>query len=147
MNADGSNQRQIPGILPAAEDPDWQPTVDISLSARGPPRVTVGRPIQLRAVLRNAGPRTATSVTLIDLVPRQVSPVLAKASQGRCRIGRNVTCALGELAGGETALVTIVLRSRRAGRATNLVTASIAEADLIEANNRSRVHTIVAARP
>ena len=61
--------------------------------------------------ITNAGPNASTGVTLSNLLPAEVNFISASSSQGSCiNAGRLVTCALGTLADGATATVTIVVK-------------------------------------
>jgi uncharacterized repeat protein (TIGR01451 family) len=58
--------------------------------------------------ITNNGPDTATGVQLTDVLPSQVSFVSVTTTQGTCSGGGTVTCAIGTLAVGASATVTIV---------------------------------------
>ena len=74
----------------------------------------------------NAGPGTATGVTVTDQLDSQVDFASATSSQGACdRKGRTVTCAVGNLAprartrstrDTESATITITVRPKKTGR-------------------------------
>lgn len=85
--------------------------------------------------VRNNGPRTAVGVTVSDTLPAVVSFLAANASQGACAGTRTVVCALGDLANGTAATVSISVRGLRAERITNTASVSTSTRDPVLANN------------
>ena len=86
----------------------------------------------------NAGPNEATGVTIRDLLPAGLD--LIDASPGCDSAGGVVTCALGSLANGEDASVTIRARTTSAlagSSVTNTATISAEEEDPNLANNEA----------
>ncbi len=77
--------------------------------------------------MTNAGPNTAPAVTVDDPLPAAVTAVQTTASQGSCTIAASrVTCALGDLAAGGQAQVTITVDvATSAGGATLENTATV----------------------
>jgi len=109
------------GAFEVAETP---PGADLSLtSADSPDPVVVGQPLAYTLTVRNNGPDSATGVTVTDFLPNNVSLVSATPSQGSCSGPITVSCALGNLANGATATVTIAVRPAAAGALSN--TASV----------------------
>ncbi len=74
--------------------------------------------------VNNAGPDPATGVVVTDRLPSGLSFVSVFASQGkRCEYRRRQTmCALGTIASGGSAAVSIKVRPRRRGLYTNTAT-------------------------
>jgi uncharacterized repeat protein (TIGR01451 family) len=72
--------------------------------------VVAGGRLTYTLAVTNAGPNTAPSVTVDDPLPAAVTAVQTTASQGSCTIAASgVTCALGDLAAGGRAQVTITV--------------------------------------
>jgi uncharacterized repeat protein (TIGR01451 family) len=78
--------------------------------------VIAGKPLSYTLTVANLGPSDADGVVLTDTLPMSTRLVSAAPSQGDdCQVERQnamtsaVVCRLGELNGGETATVTIVL--------------------------------------
>jgi uncharacterized repeat protein (TIGR01451 family) len=112
-----------------------------------PDPVPQGSPLTYTAAVVNNGPSAATSVTLTDTLPAQVSFVSAGASVGSCsRSGSTVTCSLGTLAQAATATVTIATTAVTAGTATGTASVSAASpADPVTSNNSSTEPTTIGA--
>jgi uncharacterized repeat protein (TIGR01451 family) len=77
----------------------------VALSGTGPTQATSGGVGTYTLRITNSGPLTATNVVLTDTLP--AGAVLTSASSGCTLVGSTVTCALGALASGGTATVTI----------------------------------------
>jgi uncharacterized repeat protein (TIGR01451 family) len=101
---------------------------------------TVGLPIEYTLTVRNSGPDAATGVTVSDLLPADMRLLDATASQGTCSA---TTCALGELATGAAATVTVRARPTLAGVAYNYATVTATTTDVNAANNTAMIATTV----
>jgi len=88
----------------------------------------------------------ATAVTVEDKLPPEVDFVSATTpAPGNCAIqGKTVTCALGDLASGASASVTIKVLAKKAGQVSNTATVTSAD-DPVPGNNTSTVTTAVVA--
>jgi uncharacterized repeat protein (TIGR01451 family) len=102
----------------------------------------------------NGGPSAASGVTLADSWPAGFSQGAVSPSQGTCSLvgpGPDVSCALGPLAAGASAVVTIpysVPAATPAGPQTAAVASSSATADLDAANDAaSDTTTVLVAAP
>jgi uncharacterized repeat protein (TIGR01451 family) len=139
MSLDGTAQRRVagPGFAP-----DWQPTVELSLSMRGPSRVRTRATATYSIAARNASPRTATAVVVRATVPRGASAIGARSSLGTCTIARMVVCPVGNLPSGASVTVTLRLRVTRRGNLLNSASVNGAEADPADHNNRATVRTV-----
>src|SRR5439155_865112 len=95
----------------------------------------------------NAGPDTATGVTLTDTLPAGVTFVSATPSQGTATFAAGVvTGNLGTILNGASATVTIVVTAPTTpGMITNTATVSPNEADTNPANNTAMQSTTVNA--
>jgi uncharacterized repeat protein (TIGR01451 family) len=83
-------------------------TADLSITkSDSPDPVLAGSNLTYTLTVANNGPGDATSVTVTDTLPTGVTFVSAMPSQGTCSPGPVVTCDLGNLANGASALVTI----------------------------------------
>jgi uncharacterized repeat protein (TIGR01451 family) len=105
-----------------------------------PDPVLVGSPLTYAVTVSNAGPSAATGVTLTDALPAGVT--LVSASPG-CTGTGPVTCALGSLASGASATVTLVVTPLAAGPLTNTTSVAGAETDPAAANNTVTQATMV----
>ena len=103
----------------------------------------VGVPLSYRIVATNNGPATATNVTIADPLPAGVAFVSAATTQGTCNGTATVTCNLGSLAVGGSAIVTIVVTASSAGQLTNSATVHGSEADPDTTNNVATTTTLI----
>jgi uncharacterized repeat protein (TIGR01451 family) len=118
-------------------------SVDLSLSkAASPNPGQVGINLSYRLTVINNGPAQATNVTVNDTLPAGVSFVSSAASQGSCN---GTTCALGNLASGATATVTIVVAPTTPGQLINSAMVSSAETDFATGNNSASLTTLIQA--
>jgi uncharacterized protein (TIGR03437 family) len=95
----------------------------------------------------NNGPNATTGVIVTDVLPNGLNPIAADASQGSCSGTRTVTCALGNLAVGAKADITILVVPAAAGTLTNRasVTSDLGDADTT--NNSVEQQTRVSTFP
>ena len=95
--------------------------------------------------ITNNGPHSATNVVVTDTLPEEVVFISATPS-GMCSYADGtVTCALGTLADGANATVTITVRTTTEGTLTNVVTTEADEIDPNPENNSYIVTTEVVA--
>ena len=106
-----------------------------------------GRNLTYTITVTNNGPNAATNVTVTDDLPGSLRARSASASQGSCSGTTTVTCAIGNLANGASATVTIVIRPSSAGTISNTATVSATEADSNTANNSATQATVISAAP
>jgi len=85
----------------------------------------------------NNGPTAATGVTVTDPLPASVTFVSAKPTQGTCTGTTTITCALGNLANGGTATITLSVTPNAIATAVNTTTIAANETDPNTANNSS----------
>jgi len=122
-------------------------TADLSLTMTdAPDPVRVNGNLAYTIVIRNSGPLAASVVSLSDQLPKQAGSASATTSQGSCstKAKTQVTCSLGSLASGASAMVVITVKPTGPGTLTNTasVTAS-SPRDPNTANNSATVTTTV----
>ncbi len=144
--ADAGASLAIEGTVAAASDPNATnngpvstsvaitASADVSASQSAPASVFHGQNATVTVIIGNTGPSTATNVTLTDAFTNG-SFVSATASQGTCSGTTAVTCAIGTLASGASATVTLVFTATGASPLTNSASAVAAEHDPLPSNN------------
>ena len=124
---------------------DDSPSADLRTTKTiSPGPYFVGGSETFTITVTNAGPQTATAVTLTDILPAQVTLISANASQGTCSGTTTVTCTLGNIASGSSATVTLAVTLNSGGPISNTATAASPTADPVPGNNAGSV-TITAA--
>ena len=121
------------------------PVADLALTTvASPDPVYLGNTLTYTLTASNLGPYSASGVTVSNVLPSGVTFGSATASQGSCSQNNGlVTAALGELASGGQATVTIEITSpTNAGWLTNGASISATSPlDLASANNSSTTRT------
>ena len=126
---------------------------DLSLlKADAPDPVTAGQSLTYTLLVSNHGPSDASTVTLQDILPADVTFVSATASQGNCAEADGlVSCDLGDLASDAGATVTIAVTvdpTMDTGPLTNAASVTTVTADPHPSNNAATaVTTVLAAEP
>ncbi len=101
-----------------------------------PDPVAVGSNLVYSIVVNNAGPSTASGVILTNRLPAGMSFISASPSQGSCGpVGPVIQCALGTIAAGASANLTIIAAPGSSGLLTNTVWVRSAAPDLNPAND------------
>ena len=123
-------------------------TAQVNLSvvkADSPDPVRVGESLRYTITVSNAGPATATGVTLTDMLPAGVTFISSVPGVPTCtHLAGVVTCDLGAIASGGQTVVTIdVLAPGTPGTITNTASATANEADTNPANNSDSEDTAV----
>jgi uncharacterized repeat protein (TIGR01451 family) len=109
-----------------------------------PDPVGLGEPLTWTIRATNRGPLASEQVTVTDaLDPSVTLRQPPAASQGTCSGGRTVTCALGTLASGASATVTLLVTPGRAGDLRNTAVVRGARADPDLENNTAVSDTTV----
>jgi uncharacterized repeat protein (TIGR01451 family) len=119
---------------------------DLSLTKSDrPDPVKAGARLTYTIRVTNNGPSTATAPVVTDTLPSTGIFISASASSGSCqRAGSQVTCALGDLARGASATVTIVINAgTKRGTITNTASVTAAQVDPQPANNSDTESTTV----
>lgn len=121
------------------------PNADISLVMEdGPDPVQVGDSLFYTITVTNNGPAPATGVTLTDALPGGVTFIFA--SPGCALASGVITCALGTLANGNSATITITAIPTATEMLVNTVTVTANETDPASANNTVTEETNVILR-
>jgi uncharacterized repeat protein (TIGR01451 family) len=121
---------------------------DLALGAFSLGTPVAGRVISYTVAITNAGPLSATSVILHDVLPAGVELIAVAPSRG---IGCNstpsgiVSCFLGDLGSGDVCTVSIAVSVNpgTVGTITNLVTVAANELDPVAANNTVTNETMI----
>lgn len=115
---------------------------DLALTnSDSPDPVTAGDNLTYTIRVDNPGTLPATSASVTDQLPSGVDFV--SATGGVCeRTGDTVTCDLGQVDAGTTAVVTVIVKTQKAGTLTNTATVSSPE-DVVLANNSATATTTV----
>ena len=123
----GNNSNTLRGFI-------YGPSADMSVSMTdAPDPVRRGSNLTYTIQLRNNGPDTATNVRMVDNLPSNMRLVSISSTQGNCS-GTTMTCAIGNIASGAGATVTLVVRPRFIGKYTNTV---VVRADTRDDNGRN----------
>jgi uncharacterized repeat protein (TIGR01451 family) len=110
---------------------------DIALTQGQPSSAAIGRPFAYTLTVIDHGPAAATGVKVTDALPGGLTVLSSSASQGSCHGTANVSCAIGSLASGASATITIQVRPLTLAGLTNAAFASADQADPNVANNAS----------
>ncbi len=114
-----------------------QATADLALSlTAAPASVGVGEVLTYTVIVSNRGPQRALSVGLTVPLPGTVTYLGTTVSQGSCtQVAGVVSCALGDLANGAWATVTITVSPTLAGALSGSASLSCLCTDPNSANN------------
>lgn len=116
-------------------------SIDLSIAATASPTsVNANGQLTYTATVTNNAPSSASGVTVIDILPTSVNFV--SASSG-CSGSPTVTCAIGNLASGASATLTITVTPTVAGTLSNTFTVTGVDYDPVITNNSVIVTTTV----
>ena len=150
------------GVSGATPDPDPQDNgstagngevvlgadLRVSKTLSAPPAPIVGTVVTYTITVTNDGPSAATDVVATDTLPAGLVFVSATPSQGSCSGQATVTCALGTLADGASATVTLQARiTATSGQIVNSASATSDLADGDPADNTGSAPSLVIASP
>lgn len=110
-----------------------------------PDPVTVGSALTYSITVSNGGANSALGVVVTDHLPSEVAFVSVSSSQGTCTGGATVSCNIGTLTNGASAIVTIVVTPTASGVLSNTANAVSINSDPDMANNGSTTTTTVLA--
>jgi uncharacterized repeat protein (TIGR01451 family) len=124
---------------------------DVSITKTASPSpATVGQPLTYTLTVRNAGPLPATNVTVTDVLQTGANFGSATANPGSCTFTagtRTVSCALGSIAAGGTAIISLIVTPTQAGAYANTASVTATEDDLATTNNSASSSTTVNVAP
>lgn len=122
-------------------EPNAAISADVSITkVAAPDPSLVGGTLTYTLTASNAGPATATGVTVKDPLPATVSFLSATPSQGSCgQSAGTVTCVLGSLTPGSSATITITVSPTAKGSLTNPASVTAFQPDPNPANNTASV--------
>jgi hypothetical protein len=112
-----------------------------------PTRVILGQRVRYLVTVRNRGPAVARAVTLVERQTYGNRTLTLSASQGRCRGAPPRFCAIGSLAAGQSATVTVTVRPRKTGRFRNVVATNTATPALSLRGKTAAATIVVVPRP
>jgi len=120
-------------------------SADLAVSLNATPSdIHVGCLLHVNVSVVNNGPHPANGIALTHTFPEGLQWLSTTATVGTCSGSGPVECALGTLAPGESASVTIVHRPLLEGTFTTTVEAVSADADPVPGNNHLAITTPVA---
>ncbi len=112
------------------------PAANLGLALQAFPRpATIGQSLTYTLTVRNLSAVDATGVVLTDRIPARSTLVSATPTQGSCTTTAPVNCALGTIAAGASAQVTVVVQPTAAGYLTNRATVKSDHVDPARTNN------------
>jgi uncharacterized repeat protein (TIGR01451 family) len=83
--------------------------------ADSPDPATAGSTVTYTVTASNAGPSSAANVTVTDDLDPRMTFDSTTSTQGSCTGSQHISCAIGTLASGATASITIEVRPTEAG--------------------------------
>lgn len=129
---------------PPPPPPPPTPSADLAITMTdSPDPVKKLSKLTYGIVVKNNGSSTASSVTLTDTLPSSVTFLSAATTQGTCSGTTTVNCALGNIANGASANITITVRTKSSGTISNTASTSSTVADPNSANNKVTITTTV----
>jgi len=112
--------------------------LSITKSVIGGQPFPAGGNLNYTIIVANNGPGAASSVVMTDVLPAGTTFVSATPSQGSCSGASTVSCSLGTLANGGSAMISLVVKAPSTpGAVSNTATVTATEADPNPANNSS----------
>jgi uncharacterized repeat protein (TIGR01451 family) len=120
------------------------PVIDLQITKTDSPDPDVlGNRVRYLITVKNNGPDTAHNVQMSDPLPIGVTFSSVATTQGTCTGGQLVSCQIGTLANGASALITVFVKPTQTGLITNTATTVGAEAESNIANNTATTTTLV----
>jgi len=118
------------------------PNADLSVAVSGPTSGNEGDTVQYTIKVTNAGPVTATGVTLTDTLPGLVTYKSATTGQGTfTNSGGTVTFSIGSIASGATVTATVTVQAVEDGSASNSASVTATSPDPVSTNNKATAVT------
>lgn len=97
----------------------------------------LGQKLSYTLTVVNHGPGAATEVNVTDTSSVPLKVLSAHASQGACKLGRPLTCALGPLPSGARVAIKVVARTTTLGRENNTATVACS---CLDPNPHNNIH-------
>ena len=121
------------------------PAADLSISKTdSPDPIAVGQQLTYTLGVNNAGPSSATGITVTDTLPAGVTYNSATPSQGTCsQASGTVTCSVGTVASGANASISVKVTPQNATTITNTANVTSLTPDPNAANNGATAQTTV----
>ena len=121
-------------------------SVDLALAKSASPNPgQAAAPMAYRLTVTNNGPATATNVSLTDNLPSGIALGAITPTQGACSGTTTITCSLGNINAGATAVVTINVTPSAPGSIVNNASVTAAETDFDPSNNSASITTFIQA--
>ena len=121
--------------------------VSVAISA-APTPFNLGGDLTYTVTATNIGPSAALGISVVDNLPAGTLFVSATASQGTpVRLGNTVTTAVGTLASGARATITIIVHPINVGTLVDSATIAETTPDPNPADNQQSVSTLVQVTP
>lgn len=111
--------------------------------ADSPDPVPFGSDLTYTINVRNNGELPATGVMLTHTLPAGAIFVSANSTIGTCSGTGPVTCAVGALASGQTAVITVVVKPPGTRSISSTASVTLNEVDPIQSNNTATTQTTV----
>jgi uncharacterized repeat protein (TIGR01451 family) len=131
----------------AGTDTSVTPVSDLAVAVSAvPSTVLAGASLTYTVKVTNLGPSPATGVTLTDALPAGPALATSASSQGSCSGTSTVTCAIGAIANGATATITLVVSPGAGDVGSPLTdTASVSgnEPDPVSGNDQAQASATV----
>lgn len=105
-----------------------------------PDPVTVGQPLAYEIEVSNAGPASATAITVTDQLPADVT--FQSASSGCSAAAGTVTCSVVDLPADASTKLQIVVVPQQPGALTNTASVTAAQPDPVPGNNTASATTL-----
>ena len=115
--------------------------------SHSPDPVFVGNNLTYTISITNSGNDAASNVVLTDTLPPNVTALSASFESGSCVGSGLIKCALGSLASGAKATVTIVVTPSASGSLMNTASVTSSVYDPIPANNSVMESAVVIGKP
>jgi uncharacterized repeat protein (TIGR01451 family) len=125
-----------------------RPVADLQVSQSvEPSTVVAGETATYTLVVTNGGPDAASNVVLTDTLGSGLTFVSANATQGGCSGTGPISCALGGLANGASATVTLAARAGDSGSLESAASVGSDQSDPAPANNTASAATVLLPPP
>jgi len=141
-SATGSSD-PVPGNNSGTATTTVNPNADLAVTkSDSPDPVTVGSNLTYTVTVTNQGPDPAASVTMTDTLPAGVTFVSANSTVGACAENAGiVTCNIGALANGGTAIITFIVTPTAPATLSNTASGAATTFDPVAANNSTTITT------